>query len=151
MMQDTFHSSIKIWSRQTYKYYLIKRDHIIITWIGDLWIFEYEKLYFENYICQVARFPSISIAYDRNIYLYFVLYQISIKYFLLAINFSSRSIQMVWSCTLLKLFMCCLLGTFFEKKNYPKTRKQPQEPLPLFSQVIGFPFRSNQSLYTEFS
>ena len=53
MMQDTFHSSIKIWSRQTYKYYLIKRDHIIITWIGDLWIFEYEKLYFENYICQV--------------------------------------------------------------------------------------------------
>ena len=44
MMQETFHSSIKIWSRQTYKYYLMKRDHIITTWIGDLWIFEYEIL-----------------------------------------------------------------------------------------------------------
>ena len=41
--------------------------------------------------------------------------------------------------------MCCLLGTF-SKKNYPKTRKQPQEPLPLFSQVIGFPFRSTRGL-----
>ena len=49
MMQDTFHSSIKIWSRQTYKYNLIKRDHIIITWIGDLWIFEYK-----NYILRIT-------------------------------------------------------------------------------------------------
>ena len=41
--------------------------------------------------------------------------------------------------------MCCLLGTFSEEK-LSKNTQTTTEPLPLFSQVIGFPFRSTRRL-----